>query len=105
MQFIEYTKVFNARQTLIEKKSENEMVLSEFNLMDADANVYKLVGPILAKQELVEAKGNVEKRIEFITKEIDRMDKLETDFNSKIEEKKKNIGKIQEDFKRVAMQM
>jgi len=34
---------------LIEKKNENEMVLSEFNLMDGDAQVYKLVGPILAK--------------------------------------------------------
>lgn len=96
--------MFNARQNLIEKKNENEMVLSEFNLMDADATVYKLVGPILAKQELAEAKGNVEKRIEFITKEIERMDKLETDFQAKVEEKKKNIIKHQEDFKRIVMQ-
>jgi prefoldin beta subunit len=34
---------------LIEKKSENEMVLQEFNLMADDAAVYKLVGPVLAK--------------------------------------------------------
>lgn len=102
--FVEYTKVFNARQNLIEKKSENEMVLSEFNLMDADAAVYKLVGPILAKQDIAEAKGNVEKRIEFITKEIERMDKLEVDFQAKIDEKKKNIIKLQDDFKRIVMQ-
>lgn len=100
---IEYTKVFNARQNLIEKKNENEMVLSEFNLMDADAAVFKLVGPILAKQDISEAKNNVEKRIEFITKEIDRMDKLELDFQAKVEEKKKNIMKQQEDFKRIVM--
>lgn len=56
------------------------MVLAEFNLMDPDGSVYKLVGPILAKQDLNEAKGNVEKRIEFIGKEIERMDKLEGDF-------------------------
>ncbi len=80
------------------------MVLSEFNLMDGDATVFKLVGPILAKQELSEAKVNVEKRIEFITREIDRMDKLEIDFQSKIDEKRKNIMKLQEDFRRIAMQ-
>ena len=34
---------------MIEKKSENDMVMEEFKLLDDDANVYKLVGPILAK--------------------------------------------------------
>lgn len=103
--FIEYTKVFGARQSLIEKKNENEMVLSEFNLLTGDAAVYKLVGPILAKQDLTEAKTNVEKRIEFIGKEIERMDKLEIDFQAKVDERKKNIVKQQEDFKRIVMQM
>jgi len=56
------------------------MVLQEFNLMSDGASVYKLVGPILAKQDVGESKANVEKRIEFITKEIERMDKLEADF-------------------------
>jgi prefoldin beta subunit len=69
--------VFGAKQSLVEKKSENEMVLQEFNLMSGDASVYKLVGPVLAKQDSNEAKTNVEKRIEYITKEIERMDKLE----------------------------
>jgi prefoldin beta subunit len=87
----EYTKVFSAKQSLVEKKSENEMVLAEFNLMSADASVYKLVGPILAKQDVAESKTNVEKRIEYITKEIERMDKLEQDFQSKVEEKRNNI--------------
>ena len=76
----EYTKVFRAKQQLVEKKRENEMVLQEFNLMSDGASVYKLVGPILAKQDVGESKANVEKRIEFITKEIERMDKLEGDF-------------------------
>jgi prefoldin beta subunit len=70
----EYTKVYSAKQSLVEKKSENEMVLAEFNLMSADASVYKLVGPVLAKQDVGESKANVEKRIEYITKEIERMD-------------------------------
>lgn len=80
------------------------MVLQEFNMMEADATVYKLVGPILAKQDLNEAKTNVEKRIEFITKEIERMDKLEIDFQAKSEEKRKNIMKLQEDFRKIIVQ-
>ncbi len=59
---------------MIEKKSENEMVLSELSFLSPDASVFKLVGPILAKQEMGESKSNVQKRIEFIQKEILRMD-------------------------------
>lgn len=65
---------------MIEKKSENEMVSQEFELMGEDASVYKLVGPILAKQDVAEAKTNVKTRLDYITKEIERMDKLEQDF-------------------------
>ena len=99
----EYTKVYSAKQSLVEKKSENEMVLAEFNLMSADASVYKLVGPVLAKQDVGESKTNVEKRIEYITKEIERMDKLEQDFQSKVEERRANIQKLQEDMRREIM--
>ena len=76
----ELRKVITNKATMTEKKQENEMVLSEFKGLDADANVYKLVGPILCKQELSECKSNVEKRIEFCNKEIARQDALESDF-------------------------
>lgn len=99
----EFKKVFHAKQSLVEKKSENEMVLAEFNLMSADASVFKLVGPVLAKQDTNEAKTNVEKRIEYITKEIERMDKLEQDFQNKVDERKKTITKLQEDMRREFM--
>lgn len=95
--------MFRAKQSLVEKKSENEMVLAEFNLMSADAAVFKLVGPVLAKQDTTEAKGNVEKRIEYITKEIERMDKLEQDFQNKVDERRNNITKLQEDMRREFM--
>ena len=99
----EFQKVFKAKQSLVEKKSENEMVLAEFNLMSSDAAVFKLVGPVLAKQDTSEAKGNVEKRIEYITKEIERMDKLEQDFQNKVDERRQNITKLQEDMRREFM--
>jgi len=91
----EYTKVVAGKRSLVEKKSENEMVLQELNLVKDDAAIiYKLVGPILAKQDLGEAKTNVKTRLDYITKEVDRMDHLEGEFNGKVEDKKRNIGKL-----------
>ena len=34
---------------MLAKKNENEAVMAEFKMLDEDAKVYKLVGPILAK--------------------------------------------------------
>ena len=39
-----------------EKKSENEMVMAEFDLLGEDAVVYKMVGPVLVKQSLFDVK-------------------------------------------------
>ena len=41
----------------------------ELDLLEDGAVVYKLVGPVLIKQELSEARLTVEKRLEYITKE------------------------------------
>lgn len=80
------------------------MVLQEFNLLEADASIYKLVGPVLAKQDINEAKSNVSKRIEYIQKEIVRMEQLEVDFTAKVEDKKKNIQKLQDDYRKLMAQ-
>ena len=47
----EYQKVMKGKQSMVEKKSENEAVMSELSLLNDGENftVYKLVGPILAK--------------------------------------------------------
>ena len=77
------------------------MVLQELNLVEGDdeAIVYKLVGPVLAKQDMEEARTNVKTRLDFITKEIDRMDNLEKEFLGKVEDKRKNIIKLQNQFR------
>eukprot|EP00850_Spirogloea_muscicola_P024367 SM000701S21273 [mRNA] locus=s701:97:1099:+ [translate_table: standard] len=49
--------------------SENDMVQKELELLEDDAAVYKLIGPVLVRQDLVEARANVAKRIEYITAE------------------------------------
>lgn len=72
-------------------------------MLQDDANVYKLVGPILAKQDLDECKNNVQKRIEFIDKEIARLATLETEFQGKVTDKTAKIKKMQNDMQRIVM--
>ena len=38
--------------------------------LEKDANVYKMIGPVLVKQDVEEAKQNVQKRIDYITGEM-----------------------------------
>jgi len=46
------------------------MVLREMGFIEEGDSVYKLVGPVLVKQELDEAKMNLEKRVTFISDEM-----------------------------------
>ena len=39
-------------------------------MVEADGNVFKLIGPVLVKQDLEEAKQTVAKRIEYISGEM-----------------------------------
>lgn len=45
-------------------------MVQELDLLKEDANVYKLIGPVLVKQDLAEANANVRKRIEYISAEL-----------------------------------
>merc|ERR1719309_282391 len=51
--------------------------------MNADAKVYKKIGPVLAKQDLEEAKSNVGKRIEYLTSESKRQENMLKDLDKK----------------------
>lgn len=50
--------------------NENITVREELYLLKAANEVFKLIGPVLVKQDLEEAKDNVNKRIEFIKTEM-----------------------------------
>ncbi|CAL5412481.1 unnamed protein product [Camellia sinensis] len=67
---------------------ENELVLKELNLLNEDANVYKLIGPVLVKQDLAEANANVRKRIDYISAELKRLDATLQDLEEKQNSKK-----------------
>lgn len=44
--------------------------IQELELLDDESNVFKLIGPVLVKQELMEVKNNVTKRVEFIKNDM-----------------------------------
>ncbi|XP_021731419.1 prefoldin subunit 6-like [Chenopodium quinoa] len=75
---------------------ENELVLKELDLLSEDANVYKLIGPVLVKQDLAEANANVRKRIEYISAELKRLDATLQDMEDKQNSKKEGIMKVQQ---------
>lgn len=67
---LELSSLVSARQKLESQQQENESVQKEFKTIDDDAKIYKLVGPVLLKQDPSEAKSTVEGRLEFIVKEM-----------------------------------
>jgi len=46
------------------------ILFQEFNSLADDANIYKLVGPVLLKQDASEAKSTVDGRLEYIGGEM-----------------------------------
>ena len=48
----------------------------ELDLAGENSKVFKLIGPALVNQYLAKAKGNVEKRINYISREVKRKDNL-----------------------------
>ncbi len=79
-------KFVTQQQQLFVTKTENEFVkqvrivffklksidcfVQEFENLDSDAVIYKLVGPVLVKQELGEGKETVEKRLVYCEGEL-----------------------------------
>ncbi|XP_058196455.1 prefoldin subunit 6 [Rhododendron vialii] len=75
---------------------ENELVLKELDLLNEDANVYKLIGPVLVKQDLAEANANVRKRIDYMSAELKRLDATLQGLEEKQNSKKEAILKLQQ---------
>ena len=57
--------------------------------------MYKLVGPILVKNDLDEAKGNVTKRMEFIKRELGRLDDKKKQTQTKVAQQQDKLMKFQ----------
>eukprot|EP00957_Ditylum_brightwellii_P003091 235676-Ditylum_brightwellii.AAC.1 len=77
------------------QQNENEMVKQELDLLDDSANVFKMVGPVLMKNDLEDAKQTVDKRLEFITGELKKTEKSIEDKEKRSQEAAENVQKMQ----------
>jgi chaperonin cofactor prefoldin len=66
----EVQKMRNDQQLLMQQQSENEMVKQELSLLDDSSQVYKMIGPVLMKNDTEDAKQTVDQRLELITGEL-----------------------------------
>ncbi|CAG9536502.1 unnamed protein product [Cercopithifilaria johnstoni] len=91
----EREKNIHNRQQLEGQLTENNLVKTELDLLEDGATVFKLIGPVLIKQDLAEAKQNVEKRINYITTEIKRLEETIADAATKQENQKQAVMRLQ----------
>ncbi|OIW26853.1 Prefoldin [Coniochaeta ligniaria NRRL 30616] len=92
---VELQEAVDSRQRLEAQKTENLGVQKEFAKLKDDETIYKLIGPVLLKQEKAEAESTVNGRLEFIGKEISRLEKQIQDTQVSLERKKAEIIQIQ----------
>ncbi|CAK7203689.1 Prefoldin subunit 6 [Sporothrix eucalyptigena] len=87
----EQQKLIVAQQRLNAQKTENEGVKKEFEKLKDSETIYKLVGPVLLKQEKFEADSTVKGRLDFIDKEIGRLEDEIKESNGKMDAIKDQI--------------
>jgi prefoldin beta subunit len=88
-------KTRNDLQIVMGQLAENEMVQQELQLLDGNANIFKMVGPVLIKNSHEDAKDTVSKRIEFITSEKDRLEAKGKDLETKGMEISQRVQQMQ----------
>lgn len=96
--FAEYQKAVQTRQQLDGQLKENEIVKGELDLLQPDGTVFMSVGPVLIKTELIEAKQNVAKRMDYIGREIKRVDELLLSLDKKQDGHRETLQKLQRQF-------
>jgi prefoldin beta subunit len=82
-------------QQLLAQQNENEMVQQELLLLKDDDRVYKMVGPVLLKNDLDDAKLTVSKRLEFINGEIKKVENSIQELEKKANEVAKKANEMQ----------
>ncbi|KAF4688952.1 hypothetical protein FOZ60_002201 [Perkinsus olseni] len=91
-------KLYGKVRTLTAQKSENEQVKKEFDVLEDDGVIWKLVGPIMVRQDREEAISNVEKRLEFITSDLDKTNDTVKELEEKLQKKSDELEELQQKF-------
>ncbi|KAK4641666.1 Prefoldin subunit 6 [Podospora bellae-mahoneyi] len=84
-----------SRQKLEAQMQENLGVQQEFEKLKDGETIYKLIGPVLLKQDRTDAESTVKGRLEFIEKEITRLEGHIKETQAKMEKKKTEIIQVQ----------
>ncbi|KAF4126242.1 prefoldin beta subunit [Geosmithia morbida] len=84
-----------SRQRLEGQRQENIGVQKEFENLGDDETIYKLTGPVLLKQDKMEANSTVKGRLDFINGEITRLEGVIRSSQQSMEKKKAEIIQIQ----------
>ena len=87
----------SGRQKLEVQLTENNMK-EELTLLDGSNVVFKLLGSILVKQELGEARATVGKRLDYITAEIKRYESQLRDLERQSEQQRQTSAQLQQEF-------
>ncbi|KAG1929142.1 prefoldin subunit 6 [Pimephales promelas] len=96
----EVSKSMSARQKLEAQLTENNIVKEELALLDCQNTIYKLIGPVLVKQDLDEAKATVAKRLEYINGEIQRYETLLKEMEKKSDQHREVLSSLQQEYQR-----
>ncbi|OCT66163.1 hypothetical protein XELAEV_18042420mg [Xenopus laevis] len=96
----EISTTMSARQKLEAQLTENNIVKKELAFLDDSNTVYKLIGPVLVKQDLEEAKSTVDKRLQYINGEIKRYETTLKDMEQRSEQHRVSLTKLQQDYQR-----
>ncbi|XP_044731977.1 prefoldin subunit 6 [Chrysoperla carnea] len=99
----EYHKTLNLRQQLDGQLNENKAVKNELELLKSDSEVYKLIGPVLVKMDLIESKQNVTKRMEYISKELKRTEDIIESLDKKQDQHRETLQKLQQQFQQAQL--
>ncbi|KAF2967808.1 hypothetical protein GQX73_g5730 [Xylaria multiplex] len=91
----ELQTAIDSRQKIEAQRQENLGVQKEFDRLKDGESIYKLAGPILLKQDKVEAESTVKGRLEFIGKELERSEDHIKEIQEKLEKKKGEIIQAQ----------
>ena len=92
----ELQTTISARQTLESQLAENRAVSAEFSTLSDSSNIYKLIGPVLLKQDKTDAVASVNGRLEFIEKEIKRTEGRIKELQEGSEKKRGEVMSLQQ---------
>ncbi len=99
----EYKTLQQQRKLLNGQLNENEVVKTELDFVKDNEEVYKMIGKVLIKQDLVEAKQNVLKRMDYIKGEVKRIDNVTAVTEMKLEECRNKLTKLQQELQQAQM--